>query len=79
MITILSGIAIARTLTSVSGPYLMAGGQSRVIFMLGWLRAGSLIVLLLTLGRLGPLWACAASSLAAGLGGIGRAAGSLSP
>ena len=71
MITILCGIALARTAGSALNPYLLTSGRSRTLFLLGWLRAGSLVILLLTLGRLGPLWACVASSLAATLSGFG--------
>ena len=65
MITILSGIAVARTIGTVTFPYLLSNGRSSTLLTLAVLRAVALVALILTLGRLGPLWACAAATLAA--------------
>ena len=65
MITILSGIAVARTIGTVTFPYLLSNGRSSTLLTLAVLRASALVALILTLGRLGPLWACAAATLAA--------------
>lgn len=65
MITILAGIAAARTIGTATFPLLLANGRSRTVLALALLRATLLLVLILTVGRLGPLWACASAALAA--------------
>ena len=65
MITILSGIAAARTIGTATFPYLLANRRSRTVLALALVRAVALVVLILTLGRLGPMWVCAAATLAA--------------
>jgi lipopolysaccharide exporter len=81
MITVLSGIAVARTIGSVTFPYLLSNRLSRPMLALALLRSVTLVLLMLTLGRLGPLWACAAATLAAvgthitGLVWVSRSAG----
>ena len=65
MITILSGIAAARTIGTATFPYLLANRRSRTVLALALVRAVTLVVVILTLGRLGPMWVCAAATLAA--------------
>ena len=65
MIAILSGIGMARTIGAVAIPYLLSSRRSSTVLVLGALRATALVALILTLGRLGPLWVCAAATMAA--------------
>ena len=65
MLAVLAAMSITRPIAvSIVGPYLQVAGRTRVVMVLGLVQTALLMGGLFTLGRLGPLWACAAVGLA---------------
>jgi PST family polysaccharide transporter len=67
MLALLSALSVARPVGWVISAYLLARDKPRPDAALELLKLASLVVLLLTMGRAGPLWACAAVGVAFGL------------
>jgi PST family polysaccharide transporter len=67
MLAVLSSLGVARPLGWTVGSYLLAQGRPRTAAALEVLKLAAVVVLLLALGRRGPLWACAAVGLGFGL------------
>lgn len=59
MLVLLCAISVARSITGVTTYYLQAINRTGLIFLFEILRLLLFLGLLATLGRLGPLWACA--------------------
>jgi lipopolysaccharide exporter len=64
MLAILSALSVMRPLGAVIWSYLQAAHMPRLVMVLEGSKLVLLMGVLLTLGRLGPLWACAAVGLA---------------
>ncbi len=65
MLAVLAAMSITRPIAvSIVGPYLQVEGRTRVVMVLGLAQIALLMGGLLTVGRLGPLWACAAVGIA---------------
>ncbi len=64
MMSWLSALSLARPLSWQAAAYLTANGQPRTVLVLEVGKLALVLALLLTLGRLGPLWACAAIGIA---------------
>jgi PST family polysaccharide transporter len=64
MVSLLSAMSIVRPVGWTISSYLLARDNPRLDAALEVLKLVSLVVLLLTLGRAGPLWACVAVGLA---------------
>ncbi|HEX4446047.1 MAG TPA: oligosaccharide flippase family protein, partial [Polyangiaceae bacterium] len=63
MVAVLSMLSVARPVGWTIAAYLLAQGRPRVEAALELLKLAAVIVLLLTIGARGPLWACAAVGL----------------
>jgi PST family polysaccharide transporter len=70
MLALLSILSVVRPVGWTISSYLLARDRPRVDAGLEILKVAALVILLLTLGRLGPLWACAAVGLAFALHAI---------
>jgi len=66
MLTLLSMLAIARPLTGAVQSYLQVRLRVRAVTLIEAATAVLIVSLLFTMGRLGPLWACAAIGVAFG-------------
>jgi len=66
MLAVLSVLSIVRPVGWTIGSYLLARDQPRLDAKLEVFKLVALVVLLLTLGRLGPAWACVAVGVAFG-------------
>jgi lipopolysaccharide exporter len=64
MLAVLSVLGVVRPVGWTISSYLLARNSSRLDAILEVIKLTSLVVLLLTLGRAGPLWACIAVGLA---------------
>jgi PST family polysaccharide transporter len=65
MLAILASMSVARPLvTSLLGPFLQVSGRTKLTMVLSLVQLVLLAGGLLTLGRMGPLWACVAVGLA---------------
>ena len=64
MLTILSGLAIVRPLTGAVHSYLQVRLRVRVVTAIEATTALAMVALLLTMGRISPLWACGAIGVA---------------
>jgi PST family polysaccharide transporter len=64
MLGLLSVLSVVRPVGWTISSYLLARDQPRLDAAIEVVKLGSLVMLLLTLGRWGPLWACAAVGLA---------------
>jgi len=64
MLAVLSCLSIVRPVGWTIGSYLLARDQPRLDAKLEVFKLAALVVLLLTLGRLGPVWACVAVGFA---------------
>lgn len=64
MLAILCGVAVLRSLRSVGDSYVVAAGKPGLLVILEALKVALVLGLISTLGRLGPLWACGAATLA---------------
>jgi PST family polysaccharide transporter len=67
MLGILSALSVVRPVGWTISSYLLAQGRPRADALLEALKLAVLVGLLLTLGRRGPLWACAAVGIAFGV------------
>ncbi len=66
MLAMLSVLSVLRPIGWTISTYLLAQNRPRLDASLELLKLAAVVALLLTLGRLGPLWACAAVGLAFG-------------
>jgi PST family polysaccharide transporter len=66
MIAVLSVLSVVRPIGWTIAAYLLAQGRPRIDAALEVLKLAAVVALLLTLGRRGPLWACAAVGLGFG-------------
>ena len=64
MLAVLSLLSIARPMAWQMGAYLQASGRTHVLLVLSIAKLALLVLLMFTVGRLGPLWACVAVGLA---------------
>jgi PST family polysaccharide transporter len=64
MLAVLSILSIARPVGWTISSYLLARNRPRIDAVLEILKVAALVVLLVTVGRLGPLWACTAVGFA---------------
>lgn len=64
MITVLSALGVARPIGWTISSYLLARDRPRLDAVLEGVKLAALVALLLTVGRAGPLWACAAVGVA---------------
>ncbi|MEO6417978.1 MAG: oligosaccharide flippase family protein [Polyangiaceae bacterium] len=64
MLTLLSALSVARPVGWTVASYLVARDQPRPLMWLGLLKVIFLLGCVATIGRLGPLWACAAVGIA---------------
>jgi PST family polysaccharide transporter len=67
MLAVLSLLSVVRPIGWTISAYLLALNRPRIDAALEVLKLASLVVLLITVGRAGPLWACAAVGFAFGL------------
>lgn len=68
MLAILAAVSVTRPIAvSVVGPYLQVTDRTRASMILGFVQIALLMGCLYTLGRVSPLWACAAVGVAFGL------------
>jgi lipopolysaccharide exporter len=63
MLAILAIISFTRPISNTVGAYLQVGRQPRVVAAMDVLTLGLLMLALWTMGRISPLWACAAVGL----------------
>ncbi len=66
MLAVLSCLSIVRPVGWTISSYLLARDKPRLDAALEWFKLLALVALLLTLGRLGPVWACVAVGVAFG-------------
>jgi PST family polysaccharide transporter len=64
MLSILSAMAVARPIGWTISSYLLAWGRPRAEAALEGMKLVAVVVFILTIGRLGPLWACVAVGVA---------------
>lgn len=67
MLTILSAMAITRPVTGAVHSYLQVRLRVRWVTAIEGTTALTIVILLFTMGRVGPLWACAAIGVAFGI------------
>jgi PST family polysaccharide transporter len=73
MLVVLAALGLVRPVTWPLASFLQAQQRPRALMFLSFLRAAAMVLFLVTVGRLGPAWAC----LAVGLGQITNGAASL--
>lgn len=66
MLAVLSCLSVVRPVGWTISSYLLARDKPQVDAKLEWFKLLTLVALLLTLGRIGPVWACAAVGIAFG-------------
>lgn len=64
MLTVLSAVGAGYMISCVTTPYILSRRRAATQLQLAVIRAGLLVGLMSTLGRLGPVWAAVAASLA---------------
>jgi O-antigen/teichoic acid export membrane protein len=67
MITILSGVGGGYMISCVTSPFLLSYRRAGTVLALAWVRTISMVVLMTTVGRAGPLWAATSASAAVAL------------
>lgn len=67
MLVLLSALSVTRPIGWTIASYLQALGRTPLVFGLEAFKLGSLVIGIVTLGRVSPLWTCAAVGLAFGL------------
>ncbi len=67
MLAVLCAVSVARPISTMVASYLQAQNRPWSLLKLQCLTVALLLVLIATLGRLGPLWVCAAAGLSAGV------------
>jgi PST family polysaccharide transporter len=67
MLALLSALSVVRPIGWTISAYLLARDMPRIDAALEVLKLATLVILLLTVGRWGPLWACTAVGLAFGV------------
>jgi PST family polysaccharide transporter len=70
MLMVLSSLAIVRPVTWPLSSFLQAQQRPRTLMLLSFLKVGAMVLLVVTFGRMGPLWTCLAVGLASGLNGM---------
>lgn len=71
MLTLLSALSVVRPIGWIGASYLQVKNRPREIMWLEITRTCGLLAAIALLGRLGPLWACAAVGLAFAVGSFG--------
>ena len=71
MLTLLSALSVVRPIGWIGASYLQVKNQPRAIMLLEVTKTIGLLAAIALLGRLGPLWACAAVGIAFALGSLG--------
>ncbi len=71
MLTWLSVLSVVRPVAWIGSSYLQVKNQPRAIMLLEITKTAGLLAAIALLGRLGPLWACAAVGVAFTLGSFG--------
>jgi PST family polysaccharide transporter len=71
MLTLLSALSVVRPVGWIGASYLQVKNQPRAIMLLEITKTVGLLAAIALLGRLGPLWACAAVGIAFALGSLG--------
>lgn len=71
MLTLLSALSVVRPIGWIGASYLQVKNQPRAIMILEVTKTIGLLAAIALLGRLGPLWACAAVGIAFTLGSFG--------
>lgn len=66
MLAVLSALSVARPIGGVIWSYLQAAHMPRLVMLLEGSKLLLLVVVMITLGRVSPLWACAAVGVAFG-------------
>ena len=66
MLTILAAVSVTRPLSYQAGAYLLTIGSPRIPLAIDCVKLLLLFTLMLTLARIGPLWACGAVGVAFG-------------
>lgn len=66
MLTVLSALSVVRPVGWIVQSYMQAQQRTRVVMVLELAKTALLMGVIATLGRLGPLWACAAVGVAFG-------------
>jgi lipopolysaccharide exporter len=64
MLMVLSSLAFVRPVTWPLSSSLQAQQRPRTLMVLSFLKVGSMVLLVVTMGRMGPLWVCLAVGLA---------------
>jgi len=71
MLTLLSALSVVRPIGWIGASYLQVKNRPRAIMLLEITKTCGLLAAIVLLGRLGPLWACAAVGIAFALGSFG--------
>jgi PST family polysaccharide transporter len=71
MLVVLSMLSVLRPLGWLVGSYLQAVQRTRVVLLLEAIKSLAIVVLVLALGQLGLLWACAGVGVAYGAHAVG--------
>jgi lipopolysaccharide exporter len=71
MLTLLSALSVVRPIAWIGASYLQVQDRPRAIMLLEITKTAGLMVAIALLGRLGPLWACAAVGIAFALSSFG--------
>jgi lipopolysaccharide exporter len=71
MLTLLSALSVVRPIGWIGASYLQVKNRPRAIMLLEITKTVGLLAAIALLGRLGPLWACAAVGIAFALGSFG--------
>lgn len=71
MLTLLSALSVVRPIGWIGASYLQVKNRPRAIMRLEITKTVGLLIAIALLGRLGPLWACAAVGIAFALGSFG--------
>lgn len=71
MLTLLSALSVVRPIGWIGASYLQVKNQPGAIMWLEVTKTAGLLAAIALLGRLGPLWACAAVGIAFALGSFG--------
>jgi PST family polysaccharide transporter len=72
MLSVLAVLSIARPLSWTVVSFVQAQRKPRALMMMGLSKLSALVLLLCTIGRISPLWACAAAAMAFGIYSCGN-------
>ncbi|HVY44614.1 MAG TPA: oligosaccharide flippase family protein, partial [Minicystis sp.] len=70
MLLVLSALSVVRPIGWIGSSYLQVHDRTRAIMVLEIVKTACLLGLIATLGRLGPLWACASVGIAFGASAV---------